>query len=177
MRARSTRLTWPFSSDTTTTTASVCSVMPERSAVARPEALALERRLGERQQRPGAPGSRSPRTITAPSWSGLRGMKIVSSRSAERSPWIMTPVSAISSRPGLALQDDQRAVALGGEGGCGPRDLRRDMLRDCRCSAGDISHANGSDPADPFEATPELRLEDDDEGEDADNGARLRGSA
>ena len=28
IRARSTRLIWPFSSDTTTTTASVCSVMP-----------------------------------------------------------------------------------------------------------------------------------------------------
>jgi hypothetical protein len=37
--------------------------------------------------------------MTAPSWSADFGMNTVRRRSAERSPWIITPLSAISSRP------------------------------------------------------------------------------
>ena len=57
IRARSTRLTWPFSSETTTTTASVCSVMPEGRPMARPEPLGVDGRLGQRQQRARRRGS------------------------------------------------------------------------------------------------------------------------
>ena len=58
MRARWTRLIWPFSSDTTTTIASVCSVVPERSTVARPEPLGVDGRLPERQQGTGGEHAR-----------------------------------------------------------------------------------------------------------------------
>ena len=42
-----------------------------------------------------------------------------------------------------------------------------------RCSAGESSQANEPDPPDPLERAAELRLEDDDEREQADDGARL----
>ena len=99
IRARWTRLIWPFSSDTTTTIASVCSVVPERGAMAGAEPLGVDRRLAERQQRAGGEDPARRGRSTAPSWSGDFGEKIVRTRSAERSPWIITPVSAICSRP------------------------------------------------------------------------------
>ena len=69
IRVRSTRLIWPFSSDTTTTTASVCSAIPRaaRWRVPKRSAWTVVSASGRR-----APAARivSPRMITAPSWSG-----------------------------------------------------------------------------------------------------------
>ena len=76
MRARSTRLIWPFSSDTTTTTASVCSVMP-RAARWRVPNRSVWMVVSASGSRAPAARIRSPRMITAPSWSAARGMKIV----------------------------------------------------------------------------------------------------
>ena len=76
-------------------------------------------------------------------------------------------------QPGLALEDDQRTMALRGEGGCGPRHLRGDVFRLPLFSRRDQPR-EGSDATDAFEATAELWLEDDDEREDAHDGARLQ---
>ena len=69
IRARSTRLIWPFSSETTTTTASVCSVIPRaaRWRVPNRSAWTVVSASGR-----SAPAARivSPRMMTAPSWSG-----------------------------------------------------------------------------------------------------------
>ena len=51
--ARSTRLIWPFSSETTTTTASVCSVIPRAARWRVPKRSDWIDRLGQRQQRAG----------------------------------------------------------------------------------------------------------------------------
>ncbi len=76
---------------------------------------------------------------------------------------------------GLALEDDQRTVALRGQVGCGPRHLRGDVFGLALFSRRDQPR-EGSDATDPFEATAKLRLEDDDEGEDARRRRRSGGS-
>ena len=53
IRARSTRLIWPFSSETTTTTASVCSVIPSAARWRVPNRSVWIGRLGQRQERAG----------------------------------------------------------------------------------------------------------------------------
>ena len=127
IRARSTRLIWPFSSDTTTTTASVCSVIPRaaRWRVPKRSVWTVVSASGR-----SAPAARiaSPRMITAPSWSAVRGMKIVRSRSAERSPWIITPVSAISSSPVSRSITMSAPWPSADSGGGRARDLVRDVL-------------------------------------------------
>ena len=98
IRARSTRLTWPLSSLTTMTTASVCSAIPRAArwrVPSRPDWTVVS---ASGRTAPAATIC-SPRMITAPSWSAVLGAKIVSRRSADRSAWIITPDSAISSRP------------------------------------------------------------------------------
>ena len=74
--------------------------------------------------------------------------------------------------PGLALEDDQRAVPVGGEDGRSPRDFSRDMLGDPLLRRRD-EPGDGAHPADAFERPAELRLEDHHEGEETDDGARL----
>ena len=128
IRLRSTRLIWPFSSDTTTTIASVCSAMPraarwrvpKRSVwivvsargssapAARIESLADDDgpvveggpRREDRQQQVG-------RQVAVDHHAGLRDLL----------------------EPGLALDDDERADALGGHDRRGPRHLDRDVVR------------------------------------------------
>src|SRR5664280_2434093 len=98
MRALSTRLIWPLSSDTTTTIASVCSVMPRAALWRVPKRSSGMVVSAEGSTAPAA-RMRSPLITTAPSWSGVFGEKRVTSRSAERSAWSITPFSAISCRP------------------------------------------------------------------------------
>ena len=106
----------------------------------------------------------------------MRGMKIVRSRSAERSPWIITPVSAISSRP----VSRSRTMSA-------PWPLRRQQAAAARATSSATCSAHAlvgrrheprerAHPADPLEGAPQLRLEDDDEGEEADDARRSRGS-
>ena len=101
-----------------------------------------------------------------------RGMKIVHRSSCERSAWSITPVSAISSRPVSRSRTirapwpsrDRMPAALA------------TSIATCsiaRCSAGAKSQPNEPDPADALERPAELRLEHDDEREQADDGARL----
>ena len=85
---------------------------PQRRAVARAEALALDRRLARGSSAPAATIV-SPRMITAPSWSGLRGMKIVSSRSGERSRVDHHAALRDLAEAGLALEHHQRAGPVG----------------------------------------------------------------
>ena len=121
-----------------------------------------------------APAARivSPRMITAPSWRAVRGAKIVRSRSADRSPWIITPGLGDLLEAGLALDHDERAVALRRQAAGGPRDLGRDVLGGPRLGRRQ-EPAERADAADALERPPQLGLEDDDEGEQADDGAGL----
>ena len=114
----------------------------------------------------------SPRTMTAPSWSAARGMKIVHSSSWDRSAWTITPVSAISSRPvsrsstisaPWPSRDSRPAASATSAATCSIS----------RWAAGANSRPNGADPADALERPAELRLEHHDEREQADDGARL----
>ena len=100
-------------------------------------------------------------------------MKIVTSRSADRSPWIITPVSAISSSPvsrsstisapwpSADSSAAARATSVDDVLG-GPRVGRRE------------EPAERPDAADPLERAAQLGLEDDDEGEHADDRAGLQ---
>ena len=110
--------------------------------------------------------------ITAPSWSAVRGEKIVRSRSAETSPWIMTPVSATSSSPvsrsmtmSAPWPSAERPAAARGD--LGGDVTRRAPLRR-REEPGERA-----DAADALERPAQLGLEDDDEGEQADDRAGL----
>ena len=99
-------------------------------------------------------------------------MKIVSSRSADRSPWIITPVSAISSSP------VSRSRTISAPWPSAERRAAARATSAATCSAGALlgrRHQPGerSDPADALEAAAQLRLEDDDEREQADDGAGL----
>ena len=73
---------------------------------------------------------------------------------------------------GLALEDDQGAVAVGRQPGRGPGDLGRDVDRRARLGRRE-EPGERPDPADAFERPAQLRLEDDHEGEQADDGAGL----
>ena len=76
---------WPFSSDTTTTIASVCSAMPSAARCLVPKRSASTVVSASGNSTPAA-SKVSPRMTTAPSWSAVRGEKIVRIRSAETSP-------------------------------------------------------------------------------------------
>ena len=114
----------------------------------------------------------SPRMITAPSWSSVRGAKIVVSSSCDRSEWSITPDSAISSRPVSRSRTmsapwpsrDRIPAALATS--------RRDVLDPALLGRRE-EPAHRADPPDPLERAAELRLEHDDEREQADDGARL----
>ena len=110
--------------------------------------------------------------ITAPSWSGDFGVKIVRSRSADRSPWIITPGLGDLLEAGLAFEHDERALAVGRQPGRGAGDLGRDVDHGARLGRRQ-EPAERSDPPDALERASELRLEDDDEGEQPDDRATL----
>ena len=74
---------------------------------------------------------------------------------------------------GLALEHDQRALAVGGEPGRRAGDLGRDVDRGARFGRRQ-EPAEGADPADPLERAAQLGLEDDHEREQADDGAGLQ---
>ena len=97
MRARSTRLIWPFLGHDHHDRVGLFGDA-QRGAVPRAEALGLDGRLGQRQQH-----ARRQQGLAADDHGPVveRGprRKIVRIRSAETSPWIITPVSAASSRP------------------------------------------------------------------------------
>ena len=75
--------------------------------------------------------------------------------------------------PGLALDDDEGAMALGRQGGGGARHLVRDVLGDARVDRRQQPRER-ADPADALKGAAQLGLEDDDEGEQADDGAALQ---
>ena len=72
----------------------------------------------------------------------------------------------------LALDHDQRSVVLGGQQAAGPGDLGGDVADDALVGPAQ-EPGERADPADPVEGPAELRLEDDDEGEDTDQRAGL----
>ena len=171
MRARSTRLIWPFSSDTTTTTASVCSVIPRAARWRVPNRSVWtvvsasgssgaggEDRLAADDHR--AVVERGPRREDRPEQVG-RDVAV------DHHPGLGDLLE-----PGLALEHDQRAVAFGGQLGGRPRDLVGDVI-DGALLGRRQQPAERADPADPLEGPAELRLEDDDEREQADDGAAL----
>jgi hypothetical protein len=90
---------------------------------------------------------------------GVRGAKSPP-RSALTSAWIITPVSATSSRP-VSLEDDQRAVAVGRQGDAAWATSSA-MCSTVRVSARE-EPVERADPADPLERPAELGLEDGDQ--------------
>ena len=150
--------------------ASVCSVVPSaaRWRVPNRSAWIVVSPSGR-----SAPAARilEPRTITAPSWSG-------DLRREDRPKQVRRQVAVdhhadlgdlLQAR--LALDHDERAVALGRQR-CGrPGHLGGDVST--RAILGRHQPAQRADPADAVEGTAELRLEDDDEREQADDGAGL----
>ena len=171
IRARSTRLIWPFSSDTTTTTASVCSVMPEGGPMARPEPLGVDRRLGQRQQRPGRDDP-----VVADDHRAVVERRL---RGEDRAQQVGRHVAVDHHaglghllEPGLALEHDERALAVGRQLGRRAGDLGRDVDGGARLGRRQ-EPAERPDPPDALERAAQLGLEDDDEGEQADDRAGL----
>ena len=110
--------------------------------------------------------------ITAPSWSGVRGEKIVRSRSAETSAWIMTPVSATSSRPVSRSRTMSAPWPSAESSAGGVGDLVGDVLDGALLGRRE-EPVERADAPDPLERAPQLRLEDDDEREQSDDRAGL----
>ena len=171
IRARSTRLIWPFSSETTTTTASVCSVIP-RAARWRVPNRSVWMDVSASGSK--APGRDDPVLADDHSPVVERGPGH-EDRAQEVGRHIAVDHDAglghlLETR--LSLEDDQGAMAVGRQPGRRPGDLRRDV--DCRAGLGGREQpTKGPHTADAFERPPQLRLEDDHECEQADDGARL----
>ena len=143
----------------------------ERGTVARPEALGLDRRLGQRQERP---GRHDP--VVADDHRPVVERRF---RREDRAQQVGRDVAVDHHaglgdllEAGLALEHDQGALAVRRQLGRGARDLGRDMDRGARLGRRQ-EPAEGADPADALERPAQLRLEDDDEGEQADDGAGL----
>ena len=149
IRARSTTLIWPLSSETTTATASVSSVMPSAARWRVPNRS--DRLISVSGRSAAAARMPSPRMITAPSWSSVRGAKIVVSSSCDRSEWSMTPDLGDLLEARLPLEHDQRAVAVARQDGPRPWPPRRRRARSRRCSDGAKSQLDDADPPDPLE--------------------------
>jgi hypothetical protein len=169
-RPRSTRLIWRFSSETDDDGVGLLSDA-EGGTVAGAEALRLEDRLGQRQDGPGGEHLLAAHDDGAVVEGGLGG--------EDRAQQVGRQVTVDGhpglgdlSETGLALEHDEGAVALGRER---PRRVRH--LAGHPLDAAPVGRreepAEGADPADPLEGSPELGLEDDDQGEDADDGAVL----
>ena len=99
-------------------------------------------------------------------------MKIVRSRSADTSPWIITPVSATSSRP-VSRSSTISAPWPSADSPAAARATSVATWLDGARFGRRQEPRERADPADPLERPPELRLEDDDEREQADDGAGL----
>ena len=139
----------------------------EGGAMAGPEPLGVDVVSASGRTAPAAT-IRSSRMITAPSCSGERGMKIVWSRSAETSPWIITPVSAISSSPSRARGRSARRGPPPTGSAAARATSVGDLLGRSRIRRRE-QPAERPDAADPLEGPTQLRLEDDDEGEQPDD--------
>ena len=144
---------------------------PEGRPVARPEPLGVDRHLGQRQE--GAGGEdrlvaddhrpvveRRPRRED-------RAEQIGADVGVEHHAGLRDLLEA-----GLALEHDQRAVAVGRQQRRRPGDLVRDVV-DGPLLGRREEPVERPDPADPLERAAKLRLEDDDEGEQADDGEGL----
>ena len=173
IRARSTRLIWPFSSETTMTTASVCSVMPRAARWRVPNRSVWIDVSASGRSAPAAT-IRSSRMITAPSWSG-------GPRREDRAQQVGRHVAVDHHaglgdllEAGLALEHDERAVAVGGQLGRRPGDLGRRRARRRAISAGDRSQPN--DPTRPMRSSARRSSgwKIDDEREQADDRAGLQ---
>ena len=111
--------------------------------------------------------------MTAPSWSGERGVKIVSSSSTDSSALIMTPVSAVSCSP------VSRSITINAPIFCGASsNADCAMVAACFCTERRAPGTNiqPSEPTRPMrsKATPQLGLEDDDQRQQAEHRAGLQ---
>ena len=84
------------------------------------------------------------------------------------SAWSITPVSATSSRP-VSRSRTISAPWPSADRSAAARATSSATRSTVRCSVGEKSQLNEPDPADPLERAAQLRLEDDDEGEQADD--------
>ena len=144
---------------------------PQGGAVTRPEAL-RERHLGEREGGRRRPAPKSPRMMTAPSWSSVRGMKIVHRQLVRQVGVDHHAGLGDLLEAGLALQHDQGAVAVARQHAGGLGDLVGHVL-DAALGRGGEQPADGAHPADPLQRAAQLRLEDHHQREQAHDGAGL----
>ena len=143
----------------------------EGGPMTRPEALGLDRRLGQRQERP---GRHDP--VVADDHGPVVERRL---RGEDRAQQVGRDV-AVDHHAGLgdlfearlALEHDEGALAIGRQFGGRPRDLGRDVDRDARLRRRQ-EPAERPDPPDPLERPAQLGLEDDDQREQADDRAGL----
>ena len=139
--------------------------------MARPEPLGVDRHLGQRQERAGgedhlvaddhrAVVERGPRREDRPEQVG-RDVGV------DHDAGLGDLLEA-----GVALEDDERAVAVGREQRRGVGDLVGDVLDGALLSRRQ-EPVERADAADPLERAAQLGLEDDDEREQPDDGAGL----
>ena len=171
IRARSTTLICPLSSDTTTATASVSSVMPSAARCRVPN-RSDERHLGERQERRGGEDPAVADDDGAVVEEGPRredrAQELAREVGMDHHAGLGDLLEA-----GLPLQHDQGAVALARQHARGLGDLGGDVL-DGALPGRREQPAERPDAPDALEAAPELGLEHDDEREQADDRARLQ---
>ena len=143
----------------------------ERRTVTGPEALGLDRRLGQRQERPGRHDpvvADDHRPVVERRFRGEdRAQQVGRDVAVDHHTGLGHLFEA-----GLALEHDQGALAVHRQLRRGARDLIRDMDGGARLGRRQ-EPAEGADPADALERPPQLRLEDDDQGEQADDRAGL----
>ena len=166
MRARSTRLIWPLSSDTTTTMASVCSVMPRAALWRVPNRSSGIVVSAEGSSAPAARISVAPDDDRAVVKRRLgreeRDQQVRGYVGVEHDAGLGDLLQA-----GLALDHDQGPVALVRQTFRGTGHLGRDMDDRGLLRRRD-QPAKRAQTADPVERPPQLRLEDDDQREETD---------
>ena len=150
MRERSTRLIWPFSSETTTTTASVCSAIPRAARWRVPNRSAWtvvsasgSRRAGG-QDRLAADDDRA--VVERGARREDRAQQVGRDVAVDHHPGLGDLLEA-----GLALEDDERAVAVRGQVRGGPGHLVGDMVDRPRVGRRQ-EPGERADPADAVEA-------------------------
>ena len=111
--------------------------------------------------------------MTAPSWSGVRGEKIVRMQVGRHVAVDHHAALGDLLETGLALEHDERPVAVGGQVGGGLGDLVGDVPDGPRIGRRQ-QPGEGADPPDAIERAADLGLEDDDEGEQADDRPALQ---
>ena len=150
--------TFAVSSETTKTRASVSSERPSAARCRVPRDRSLTGFWVRGRMQP-APTISSPRTSTAPSWSGEYGLKMVASRSADTVARMQSRCRGIR-RADLALDHDD------GAGGAPAQPLHRlgDLLGHARPGPA-AEHAEHAALPQPREGLPQLGLEHDQHGE------------